>query len=250
MHLNLKNADGAAVDDRETLHIPQFQNNCSLLSRRARRQPMPATNRRHSHSGRHSHSAGSVARVSTAASRAHASQAREVTPGLSAAPWGAAERAAAWEQRWDKVGAERQRTSHWGHVPVRPTAVRPAWASEQQPGSDSDGSGVGLAIGAYDRAAYARQEKEDAAFLAANERRKRDVLVAELARLQAEVDSLDRQVYEAGEARRFAGRLFHDESQHSQIGAFRRSPGCNTGSERSSKTDCAPLPQTFRATLW
>ena len=173
------------------------------------------------------HGASSVARVSTASSRAHAAQAREVTPGLSASPWGAAERAAVWEQRWDRVGQERQRSEHWGHVPVRPTAVRPAWVSV--PDDHIESTGVTAAIGQYDRAAYARQEKEDAAFLAANERRKRDVLVAELARLQAEVDSLDRQVYEAGEARRFAGRLFHDESQHSQIGACGRASHCIPG---------------------
>lgn len=115
------------------------------------------------------------------------------------------------------MGAERQHTEHWGPVPVRPAAVRPAWASDQL--SDDPREDLAAAIGQYDRTAYARQEKEDAAFLVANERRKRDVLVSELARLQAEVDSLDRQVYEAGEARRLAGRLFHDEAQHSQIGA-------------------------------
>jgi hypothetical protein len=164
------------------------------------------------------HGSSSVARASTAASRAHASAGREVTAGLAAGPWCHAEKAAAWEQRWDRLGAERERSEHWGPVPVRPAPVRPAWASDEQPDYQSDGGGLTPAIGAYDRAAWARQEKEDAAFLAANERRKRDVLVTELARLQAEVDSLDRQVFEAGEARRLAGRLFHDETVKSQMG--------------------------------
>ena len=164
------------------------------------------------------HGSSSVARASTAASRAHASAGREVTAGLAAGPWCHAEKAAAWEQRWDRLGAERERSEHWGPVPVRPAPVRPAWASDEQPDYQSDGGGLTPAIGAYDRAAWARQEKEDAAFLAANERRKRDVLVTELARLQAEVGSLDRQVFEAGEARRLAGRLFHDETVKSQMG--------------------------------
>ena len=202
--------------------------------------PAPSSRQR----GRHG--VGSVTRVSTAASRAHASQAREITPGLSAHPWGAAERAAAWEQRWDKIGTERQRSlsDHWGYVPVRPTAARPAWASEV-PDDQSEDSGLTLAIGAYDRAAHARQEKEDAAFLAANERRKRDVLVAELARLQAEVDSLDRQVHEAGEARRFAGRLFHDAAQHSQIGACGHTPRHITGINPHSQPGRAILRRRF-----
>ena len=135
-----------------------------------------------------------------------------MTPGLSA------ERAAEWEHRWDRLGNERERIEHCcGPVPVRAAPARPPWAADSRPDYDWDEGGLTPAIGAYDQAAYARQERSDAEFLAANERRKRDVLVGELARLQQEVDALDRQVYEAGEARRLAGRLFHDESIKSQV---------------------------------
>ena len=99
-----------------------------------------------------------------------------MTPGLAGGPWADAERAAEWEHRWDRLGTERERGSageqHWA-VPVRAAPARPPWAAEAHPDYGWDGGGLTPAIGAYDQAVYARQERSDAEFLAANERRKR-----------------------------------------------------------------------------
>ena len=153
-----------------------------------------------------------VARVSTAASRARAAQGRDVVPGAGSAPWAEAERAAVWEHRWERVGEERARANHWGPMPVRAQPARPAWV-------DDDGS-TGFAERpppTHEAAAFARQTLEDTEFLVENERRRRDALTSELQRLRAEVESLDRQLHDTGEARRLAGRLWHDASVDSQL---------------------------------
>merc|ERR1711969_13701 len=97
-------------------------------------------------------------------------------------------------------------------MPVRAQPARPAWV-------DDDGS-TGFAERpppTHEAAAFARQTLEDTEFLVENERRRRDALTSELQRLRAEVESLDRQLHDTGEARRLAGRLWHDASVDSQL---------------------------------